>query len=303
MIVSVATNLDLALLRSFVAVADLGSMTAAAHTLHLTQGAVSQQIKRLEDLFGAGLFGRDRRGLRLTAVGERLLGQARRMLAMNDTIWADMTGNAVEGAVRLGAPYVLVGTCLVPALKCYAECHPQVELALHCASSPDLAGLLGRGEIDLAVIEQPIGQTGGECLSVERLVWVGAKGGGAHLKQPLPVSMVAETCAFRPAVLAALHDHGRAWRTVFENGSLEATTAIVRTDLAVTAWLAAAVLPGLDILPTGPGLPELPPFAITLHGIRAGTRPAVAELVRHIRQTLGRSSLGNTSGGRVEGTA
>jgi len=283
-------NLDLSLLRTFVAVTDRGSMTAAANALHLTQGAVSQQIQRLEDLFGAALFDRERRGLRMTQSGERLLGKARRLLGLNDELWAEMTAVTVEGAVRLGAPYDLVGSCLAAILKTYADSYPQVELSLSCAASPDLAGALARGEIDLAAIEEPLGPSNGERLCVERLVWVGARAGRAHLKHPLPVSMVADTCAFRPAVLAALHDHGRAWRTVFENGSIEATTATVRTDLAVTAWLAFTVPPGLDILPADAGLPELPPFAINLHLPRNDTSTATAELARHIRHALVRQA-------------
>lgn len=280
-----ARNLDLALLRAFVAVADRASMTAAANALHLTQGAISQQIKRLEDLFGAALFERSRRGLRMTASGEHLLGQARRLLGLHDELWADMTEMAVEGTVRLGVPYDLVGPCFAPILKAYADACPQVEISLSCAPSPDLSGALARGEIDLAVIEEPLGPSKAECLGIERLVWVGARAGSAHLRHPLPVSMVADTCAFRPAVLAALHGHGRAWRSVFENGGMEATTATVRADLAVTALLASTVPSGFDVLPAGAGLPALPPLAINLHLPRE-VRAATAELARHIRQAF-----------------
>lgn len=92
-------NLDIALLRTFLAVADRASMTAAGNALHLTQSAVSQQVARLEQAFGKPLFFRDRRGLRLTPAGERLLGKARRLLSLNDEIWADMTTRRVEGPV------------------------------------------------------------------------------------------------------------------------------------------------------------------------------------------------------------
>ncbi len=106
-------KLDISLLRTFVAVAERSSMTAAANALHLTQSAVSQQIGRLEDLCGT-LFSRDRRALRLTATGERLLGKVRRLLALNDELWADMKATGLEGEVRLGAPYDLLATCLGP---------------------------------------------------------------------------------------------------------------------------------------------------------------------------------------------
>jgi DNA-binding transcriptional LysR family regulator len=173
-------NLDISLMRTFVAVAERGSMTAAASALNLTQGAVSQQVKRLEDMLGAPLFARDRRSLRLSVEGERLLGKAKRLLGLNDEIWAEMTGNIVSGRVRLGVPYDLVGTILAPVLKAFTEAWPQVDVTLVCASSPDLAKALGKGDVDLAVIEEPAGPTQGECLAIEKLVWVGARAGMAH---------------------------------------------------------------------------------------------------------------------------
>lgn len=284
-------NLDTALVRTFVTVADKASMTAAANALHLTQGAVSQQVKRLEDTLGCSLFERDRRGLRLTRSGERLFDKAKRLLSLNDEIWAEMAGSAVAGQVRLGVPYDLVGTLLAPMLKAYAETYPQVEISLVCASSPELATALAGGTVDLAVIEERVGPTAGECLAVDRLVWVGAKGGVARAKRPLPVSIVADTCAFRPAVLSALNEHGLEWRTVFENGNIDATMATVRSDLAVTAWLASTVPPDLDILPFESGLPPLPNFAINLHLPRHGVGPAAQEFARHIRGGLARRQV------------
>jgi DNA-binding transcriptional LysR family regulator len=275
-------NLDTALLRTFVTVADHASMTAAGNALHLTQSAVSQQIARLEELSGA-LFTRNRRNIRLTATGERLLAKARHLLTLNDELWSDMTAKVMDGRVRLGAPYDLVGTWLAPILKNYAEDHPLVEISLVCAASPELLAITTEGAIDLALIEEPLGPSRGECLTVDRLVWVGAKAGAAHLKAPLPVSMVAETCAFRPAVLQALSEQNRAWRTIFESGSIDATTSTVRSDLAVTAWLASTVPVDLDILPSDAGLPKLPSFAINLHMPNGHASLATTELARHIR--------------------
>jgi DNA-binding transcriptional LysR family regulator len=105
-------NLDISLLRAFVAVADTGGMTAATGVLNLTQAAVSQQIKRLEDAFGHTLITRDRRSMTLTPAGERLFGAARRMLALNDEVWAQMTTPEFEGEVRLGIPSDIITTYL-----------------------------------------------------------------------------------------------------------------------------------------------------------------------------------------------
>jgi DNA-binding transcriptional LysR family regulator len=282
-------NLDITLLRTFVAIADHGSMTVVSNVLHMTQSAVSQQIKRLEEMLDCVLFEREKRGLPLTEAGERLLSNARRLLILNDTIWADMTERTVEGEVRLGLPYDLVGAGLVPLLKSYTDRYPNVDISLVCASSPELKQRLAEGVIDLCVIEEPLNAVGGECLAVDRLVWVGARAGNAHRKNPLPISMVTDTCAFRPSVFTALGENGRRWRTVFENGNIEATTATVRTDLAVTAWLASTVPPDLDILGAADGLPDLPSFAINLHIANRDGTAAAKELARHIRDGLVRT--------------
>jgi DNA-binding transcriptional LysR family regulator len=285
---SMARNLDIDLVRTFVAVADHSSMTAAANARYLTQGAISQQIKRLEDMLKSRLFERDRRGLRLTRSGEQLLARSRLLLTLNDEIWSQMTEGAVAGKVRLGLPYDLVGPCIAPVIKGFAAAHPQVEISLTCAASPDLLSALASGEVDLIVVEEPVGRTDGECLRVERLVWVGARNGGAYLKTPLPVSMVADTCAFRPAVLAALQDRGRDWRTVFENGNIEATTATVRADLAVTAWLISTVPADLEILKGDKAPCGLPPFAINLHLPKSNLSRQAAELARYLRDGFSR---------------
>jgi len=83
----VARNIDTALLRAFVAVAETGGMTRAGQLLNLNQAAISQQIKRLEDMFQVQLFEREKRKVYLSPEGERLLPLAQRMLETNDQVW------------------------------------------------------------------------------------------------------------------------------------------------------------------------------------------------------------------------
>ncbi len=279
-----ARNLDTALLRAFVTVAETGGMTAAANLLHLTQAAVSQQIKRLEDGFECTLFERDRRGMTLTNAGERLFGKAKRLVAMNDEVWADMTTPAFSGELKLGVPFDLVGTYLPPILKSFANTYPQVEISLVCLSSPQLLQALADGTVDVALVEEPAGKSAGECLATERLMWVGAKGGDACFKRPLPLSLGCENCAFRPSVFKALRDKGIIWRSVAEIGNVEAMLATVQTDLAVTAALPSTLPPGLEILMAESGLPLLPTFAINLHLPRSGCSEIAQAMARFIRE-------------------
>lgn len=281
-------HFDLSLLRTFAVVADRGSMTRASVMLNLTQGAVSQHIARLEDVVGEPLLRRSPRGHQLTPAGERLLRRAHALLALNDEVWSEIEHGSVAGPVRLGVPPDLVDGYLSPALKGFDTAFPQVDLTLVCDSSPTLLAAVRERHLDIALLEQVLGSESGETLALDRLVWVGARGGRACTRTPLPVSLVADTCLFRPSVEVALATQQRASRVVFENGGLDASRAAVRMDLAVSAWLAGTVPADLEILPPEAGLPPLPHFAITLHVARNARGAASHELTRHLRHVLAR---------------
>ena len=79
-------NLDVDFLKTFIAIAETGSFTRAAEEVHKTQGAVSMQMKRLEEIVERPLFARDGRQSRLTADGERLLDFARRIVRLHAVV-------------------------------------------------------------------------------------------------------------------------------------------------------------------------------------------------------------------------
>lgn len=277
-------NIDTALLRAFAAVAETGGMTSAARLLNLTQSAVSLQIKRLEDALGQRLFVRDRRGLRLTPGGERLLARAHRLLALNDEMWAMMTAPDFEGEVRVGVPYDIVAAYMPPVLRSFDRAWPRVRITLVCRNTVLLLRALERGEVDLTLTTEAEPRPHGEALLPDPLVWVGARDGRAHEREPLPVSIGDERCAFRPFVLKALVDAGRDWRPVCEVSNMEALRATVQADVAVAPLLASTVPDALQILEPGAGLPPLPLFHINLHLPRIGASEVALELARHLRQ-------------------
>ncbi len=258
-------NLDTQWLRTFVTVAETANMTQTGQVLNLTQGAVSQQIKKLEQQLGVALFERGKHRLVLTEAGERLLGRARRMLTLNDTIWSEMTDTCCDGKVAIGVPLDLIGGEKVPRLlRSFAERFPDVEIALRCAPSADLKARVASGKIDLAVLEEHPSNQLGDTLYADRLIWVGARGGKAVWETPLRLSMISSACVFRPAVLEALDATGRAWKSVFESDNRDATIAMIRMDMAIGALLASAVPSSIEELPPACGLPRLPNFNVTL---------------------------------------
>jgi DNA-binding transcriptional LysR family regulator len=279
-------NVDTALLRAFVAVAETGGMTAAASVINLTQAAVSQQIKRLEETFGCLLFERQRKGLALTSAGERLFGRAKRMLALNDEIWAEMTTPLYEGEVRLGIPNDLVNTYLPRFLKSFANAYPKVRISLECSTTPKLLRKMQSGEVDLTLTTETGCGRDGESLVTERLVWVGARGGDAYLQRPLPVSIGCDGCAFQAPVLEALRANEISWRMVSEVTNMDAQVATAQADLAVMTSLASTVPGHLEVLPARSGLPPLPAFSINLYLPATGGTDIAREFARHIRESL-----------------
>lgn len=279
-----AQHIDPALLRAFVAVCDNGGMTSAGRQLHLTQAAVSQQIKRLEGQFQIEFFSRRQRKLVLTAEGERLLAYARRVLALNDEVWGAMTSPQIQGAVTLGVPYDIVGPFMPPILRDFSRAWPSVEVRLVCEGSQILLNKLRKGEIDIALTTERTAGVGGEILMVDRLVWVGAKDGTAHQLNPLPISLGSDTCTFQSSATAALAEVERDWRFICSTSDMSALCATIEADLAVAPLLLQTVPDGMVALSEEDGLPGLPDFSINLYMNRGSATDTAEELARYIRQ-------------------
>ena len=288
-------DIDVALLRGFVAVVECGSVTGAASLLNLTQAAVSQQIRRLEELFGTELFERHHKRLTLKASGERLIGHARRLIAVNDEVWGTMSAPAYAGEVRLGVPTDIVGAFIPPILKRFDKAWPRVRVALKCSTTPQLLEALNHGDVDLALTTERLCRATGETLLEDDLVWAGAVNGGAHRRDPLPVSLGRETCEFRPAVLKTLGDAGRDWRPVSEAG-IDALKASLDADIAVGPFLSRTIPAYLRAI-DDPSLPRLPRFLINLY-LPGGRQSDIAdELARHIRQEFATRFRRSIAGG------
>ncbi len=282
-----ARNLDLALIRAFVAVAETGGMTRAGKLLNLTQAAVSQQVKRLEEFFGQALFAREHRRIHLTPRGERLLPYAQQLLSLNEEICGLMTFPDFEGEVRLGVPHDIVQTFMPAVLKSFNRAWPRVRVAVICGTTPCLRASLERGDLDLTLTTELECDQGGEVLMRDELVWVGARHGCADQSEPLPVALGDGTCAFRRFATKALAQTGRDWRIACEDGNMAALYAALEADLSVAPMLASTIPSYLDLVRPDSGLPALPPFYVNLYAPPAGASAIAVELAGHIRDQFG----------------
>ena len=95
-------ELQIDLLKTFLAIIDTGGFTNASQVVHRTQSAISMQVKRLEDTIGQPLFERIGRSIKLTTEGEALLPYARRLLKLHEETVAAMARPDVVGSVRIG---------------------------------------------------------------------------------------------------------------------------------------------------------------------------------------------------------
>jgi DNA-binding transcriptional LysR family regulator len=277
-------NIDVGLLRAFVAVVETGSVTRAAHLLNLTQAAVSQQLKRLEEQLGVELFDRTNRALRTSADGERLLPHAHAMLTVNDAMWGLMSRPHYQGEIRVGVPHDVVEPNIPPVLKRFDRAWPRVQVTLTSGITVDLLAALEQGELDVALATQKDTPKGAELLLRDPLVWVGAPGGQAHLRDPLPVSFGSPNCAFRASAIASLAKVRRDWRPVCEASVLDAVKATLYADTAISPMLLSALPSGLTVLEAADGLPPLPPFCINMHLRRLGRSPVADEFAAFVRQ-------------------
>ncbi|ANL30896.1 choline sulfate-utilization transcription factor protein (plasmid) [Rhizobium phaseoli] len=140
---------DLGWMRLFVEVARLGSFSAAATLLGLTQPAVSYQIRRLEQQFGVGLLRRQHRGVELTAEGERLLEVAAKAVGDIDALARSFRAEAQRPVVRLRTDYAFSALWLIPRMDGFRRLHPETDIQI-VATQRLAAGF--RDDADVAVV-------------------------------------------------------------------------------------------------------------------------------------------------------
>ncbi len=266
-------NLDLTTLRSFAAVAENGGVTRAARMLNLTQSAVSMQIKRLEELLGLPLLERAGRGVALTAAGEQLLSYARRMIALNDEVYALLTHDALEGEITLGVPEDILYPVVPRAMKAFASTFPRMRVQLLTFSTYNLKQKFADGEVDIILTTEEEAQ--GETLSEAPLRWYGAPGGTAWRQRPLPYAQ-ARICAFRPAVIRQLDAADIPWFQVIDTDSDRSIEATVSADLGVVALIEGHAPPQLEEIDSGGSLPDLGTTKINLYAAKSTSGPAQA---------------------------
>jgi DNA-binding transcriptional LysR family regulator len=267
-------TLDIAPLRSFVAVADCGGFHRAAEALHLSQGAISQHVRRLESAVGHPLVVRHGRGSRFTTEGEKLLDHARRILAAHDETMsgfdAAATATVVVGSTEHAAAQML------PYLATELERSvPEFRVRFRIDRGARLREGLNTGRIDLALLLGPADSPRATPVGELELTWYSSPGWARpSADAPVPVVAFDSPCALRTSALDTLSAHGIPAVIGAEAIQLAGVHA------AVQAGVGVALLATLGQTPEGlvarEDLPKSAPLPLAVWA-RDGLNPVIAK--------------------------
>ncbi len=145
-------------LKYVLVVAEYKNFTKAAEKTFVTQPTLSMQIQKLEEELGILIFDRSTKPLKLTAIGEKIIAQARKIVAeaerMQDVV--DQEKGFVGGEFKLGIIPTIMPTLLPMFLKTFALKHPKVQLKIEELNTEDIIKKLSEGHLDAAIAATPL---------------------------------------------------------------------------------------------------------------------------------------------------
>ena len=241
-------NLDLDLLRTFVAVADLNTFAAAAAAVCRTQSAVSQQMQRLEQLVGKELFARHGRNKLLTEHGIQLLGYARKILRFNDEACSSLMFSNLQGVLTIGASDESADTILPFLLNRVSSVYPKLALDVRVKRNAYMAEMLESQEVDLMVTTHRPSTFKALNLRTSPTHWYCAAEYVLQKGEPIPLVLLDDPSPFRDMVLATLNKADIPWRLAYVASTLPAVRAAVKAGLGVTARPVEMMSPDLRVL-------------------------------------------------------
>lgn len=289
-------DLDTALLRTFVILAETRNFTRTAEKIGRSQSAVSMQLTRLEELLDTKLLKRDKRNVLVTSEGEKLLGYARQIVGLSDSLIGRFREPDVEGEIRFGSPEDFATFYLPGILAGFAQSHPRVALNVNCDLTLSLIEKFESKDYDLIVIKQEPGRLykGARPLWRERLVWVAGpdNSGGydfntlvAKADGPLPLVLSPPPCVYRARAIQALDESGKSWKVAYTSPSIAGALAAVKAGLGYAVLPRKMVPSDLVALDSAQNWPELQDSEICLL-YRSDRNPAITALAEYIRDHI-----------------
>jgi len=281
-------NLDLVSLRTLVAVAESGGMTRAANQLHMTQSAVSMQMKRLEEQLSVQLLQRDGRKVVATVEGDRLISYARRLLDINNEAVRSLSEPIYDLSITVGVSHDIVHPYLPQIVQSLHSLHPRLGVSIECDFSYFLRRGLKNGHYDVILTTELAAAEGGEALMKQHLVWMTKPEGVCWKKRPLPVAL-SHNCMFRKPALEALDQVGVSWVDITQ--SMNDTSAIIcaSADIGVRAEMAYTCVNGIAKIEHDGELPELPDYHVVMYFAPSMEKAITSEFAGIARNVFGKN--------------
>lgn len=254
-------DIELRLLRSFVALHEVGSVSRAAERMACTQAAMSMRLKQVEAEIGAPLFLRHPGGLVPTPRGTTLYSHAVSVLAAYDEMLAQVRTRPQRDRLRLGMPDDYALGWLPGLIADLGPAFERLEIELVCDLSANLVAAIDRRDIDLALVTTatPPPRT---RTSVELpLVWLT---GAPSTDGQVTLAAYPAACVFRSAMTRTLDAAGLPWRIGVQSRGQAGIFAAVRSGRVVSAVVAGTGPGDLVETTSAPGLPALPPVPLHL---------------------------------------
>ncbi|WP_078083097.1 LysR family transcriptional regulator [Microbulbifer mangrovi] len=274
--------LDPRLLRAFVTIVDVGSFTAAADRLHMTQSTISQQLSRLEQAVGRELIDRAARPVGPTASGERLLGHARRILALEAEAVALLSDPAGTSAIRIGLPDDIATSRLSREFATFSEQHREVRLDVTTGLSRDLSRRFRAGEFDVVVVKESTASVDCRASFPEAVGWFEGADTSGEWPDPMPLVTFPVGGLYRETMFERIERERRNWYIAFTGSSLNSVLVAVEAGLGLSLLPLGAV--GNSRVRLNASLGLEPAMVLSVYAWEG--RGNVGELVEQITQVL-----------------
>ncbi|MBN8957312.1 MAG: LysR family transcriptional regulator [Rhizobiales bacterium] len=273
---------DPRLLRAFTAIVDAGSFTLAAERLNMTQSTISQQLARLEEAAGSTLIDRAARPVEPTTAGERLLGYARRILALQQEATSALGDPAGTGSIRIGVPEDIVSAAMAKVFGDFAQRHRTIRLDVTAGLSRDLTRRYRADEFDIVIVKEP--QAAPDCRATfpEAMAWFESVSARGKWPNPIPLVAFPPGGLYREAMFERVEREQLRWYVAFTGSNLHNVLVAVEAGLGLSL-LPKSATTGYRVRPYAPFGTE-PAMAVSIYSWESAG-PA-SELVERMRAVL-----------------
>ena len=286
---------DLAQLRTFVAVAESGSVSAGAQRVFLSQSSVSEQLKKLEERAGLPLFVRSKQGVNATAAGSRLLDHARRIIAMSEAAFEDLQGRSLDGELRIAITDYYRPHDIARILKAFSEQHPRLKLHVTVLPSAVIDSHVDdHASFDIGLSLRLVtgkphsgGRRAGAASIVvrrEKLLWVSAADAAQRPVRPYELVLLPSSCQLQRFIVKLLDEHRVPYLISHSASGVAGLQLALKAGLGISCLNESSIGGGLLACAANIGLPALP--AVEFHLLPG--RPGESEHVSNARIALTR---------------